>query len=250
MANQRLVPFKHILAFKESLSVLLVSGLFIILASRLDLQQLHRLTWRAPIFVTALVLVVRPASVMLSTLGMDITLREKLFLSAMAPRGVVAAAVASVFALRLQQSRYPLPDQVARLVPLTFVVIVSTVVIYGLSAKPIARLLKLASGGQAGFLIVGANPVALAIASALKAAGQQIVMADTQPKHVAAARMAGFDVSLQSALSDQMVEQVEGTGIGTLLAITPNEEVNTLSAVHFARRVRPVVRVSAGDRKP
>ena len=234
MANQRLVPFKHILAFKESLSVLLVSGLFIVLASRLDMEQLHRLTWRAPIFVTALVLVVRPASVFMATLGTDISFEEKLFMSAMAPRGIVAAAVASVFALRLQQSHYPALDQVARLVPLTFVVIVSTVVIYGLSAKPIAQLLKLASRGQAGFLIIGANPVALAIATALKSAGQQIILADTQPRNVAAARMAGFDVSLQNALSDQMVEHVEGTGIGALLAITPNEEVNTLSAVHFA----------------
>jgi NhaP-type Na+/H+ or K+/H+ antiporter len=235
MANQRLVPFKHILEFKESLSVLLVSALFIVLASRLGMDQLHRLTWRAPIFVLALVLVIRPASVMLSTIGLGMNLRERLFLSAMAPRGIVAAAVSSVFALRLHEAGYPLPDQVARLVPITFVVIVATVVIYGLSARPIAQLLNLAHRGQAGFLIVGANPLAMAIATALHTAGQQVIIADTQPKYVAAARMAGFSAFLQSALSEQMMEQVEGTGIGNLLALTPNEEVNTLSSVHFSR---------------
>lgn len=234
MANQKLVPFKHILEFKESLSVLLVSGLFIVLASRLDIHQLHRLNWRALVFVAALVIVIRPASVMLSTIGLGLPWREKVFLSAMAPRGIVAAAVASVFALRLRESGY-LPQEVQQLVPITFVVIVATVVIYGLSAKWVAQALELASRGEAGFLIVGANPLALAIAKALKDAGQQIILADTQPKNVAAARMAGFTVSLQSALSEQMVEHVEATDIGNLLALTPNEEVNTLSAVHFSR---------------
>ena len=232
MANQRLVPFKHILEFKESLSVLLVSGLFIVLSARLSMYQLHRLTWRAPVFVCILMLVVRPVSVMVSTLGSGFSLREKLFMSALAPRGIVAAAVASVFALRLREVNY---NQAERLVPITFVVIVSTVVVYGLSAKPLARLLKLAHRGQAGFLIVGCNPIALAIGTALREAGQQVIFADTQPVNVSAARMAGFTVHLQSALSEQMVEQVEGTAIGNLLALTPNTEVNTLSAVHFAR---------------
>ncbi len=231
-ANQRLTSVEHIREFKESLSVLLVSSLFILLSARISAAQLHGLGWGTVAFVAALIAVARPAAVWVSTLGSKLTWREKGFLAGMAPRGIVAAAVSSVFALRLKEAGY---EQADRLVPVTFAVIVITVTVYGLAAVPLGRALGVTKGGGGGFLIVGANPVAQAIGEALRAGGQQVLMVDTNPRHAAAARMAGFDTLLNTAVGDRVLERVEGTGIGTLLALTPNEEVNTLASVHFAR---------------
>ena len=231
-ANQRLTSVEHIREFKESLSVLLVSSLFILLSARVDVVQLHQLGWGTVLFVAALIVVGRPAAVWASTIGSKLSWREKAFLAAMAPRGIVAAAVASVFALRLRSAGY---EQADRLVPVTFAVIVITVTVYGLAAVPLGRALGVATGRGGGFLLVGANPLARTIGEALRAGGQQVLMVDTNPRHLAAARMAGFDTLLTTAVGDRVIERVEGTGIGQLLALTPNEEVNTLAAVHFAR---------------
>jgi NhaP-type Na+/H+ or K+/H+ antiporter len=231
-ANQRLTSVEHIREFKESLSVLLVSSLFILLSARVDAAQLRQLGWGTVLFVAVMIAVGRPAAVWASTIGSRLTWREKTFLAGMAPRGIVAAAVSSVFAQRLRQAGYPEAD---RLVPVTFAVIVVTVTVYGLAAVPLGRALGVATGTGGGFLIVGANPLARVIGEALRSAGQQVLMVDTNPRHLAAARMAGFDTVLHSAVGDRVVDRVEGTGIGTLLALTPNEEVNALAAVHFAR---------------
>ena len=231
-ANQRLTSVEHIRQFKESLSVLLVSTLFILLSARVSKQQLDLLGWGTIGFVAFLILVGRPAAVWASTVGCNLSWREKAFLAGMAPRGIVAAAVSSVFAERLGKE-YPHADT---LVPVTFAVIVITVTVYGLTAIPLGKALGVAKGrGGGGFLIVGANPLARAIGEALRAGGQQVLMVDTNPQHAAAARLAGFDTLLNSAVGERVVERVEGTAIGTLLALTPNEEVNTLAAVHFGR---------------
>ena len=230
--NQRLTSVEHIREFKESLSVLLVSCLFILLSARIDAAQLRGLGWGTILFAAALIFVGRPAAVWASTVGATLTGRERAFLAGMAPRGIVAAAVSSVFAQRLRQAGYPEAD---RLVPVTFAVIVVTVTVYGLAAVPLGRAMGVATGGGGGFLLVGANPLARVVGEALRAGGQQVLMVDTNPRHLAAARIAGFDTVLNSAVGDRVIDRVEGTGIGTLLALTPNEEVNTLAAVHFAR---------------
>ncbi len=232
LANQRLAPFKHIHEFKESLSVLLVSGLFILLSARLDAAQLQRLSWRTPAFVAVLIVVGRPAAVWLSTVRSHLSWRERAFLSGMAPRGIVAAAVTGVFALRLKEANVAGADQ---MVPVAFAVIVCTVVVYGLSAIPLARGLGLAKAGPAGFLVIGANPLARTVAAAVRDAGQRVVLVDTNAANVAAARLAGLDVLHESAASERAMEKLEGTGIGVMLALTPNEEVNTLAAVFFGR---------------
>ena len=232
-ANQRLTSVEHIREFKESLSVLLVSSLFILLSARIDAAQIRQLGVGTVLFVGVLIVVGRPLAVWASTLGSNLSWREKAFVAAMAPRGIVAAAVSSVFALRLRAAGV---DGAERLVPVTFAVIVITVTIYGLAAVPVGRALGVAKGrGGGGFLVVGANPLARSVGEALRAGGQQVLMVDTNPRHLAAARMGGFDTLHDSAVGDRVVERVEGTGIGTLLALTPNEEVNTLAAVHFAR---------------
>ena len=232
VANQRLTSVEHIREFKESLSVLLVSTLFILLSARVTADQVRSLGWSTLAFVGVLIGVGRPAAVWASTVGAKLTWRERAFLSGMAPRGIVAAAVSSVFAQRLRQAGVPGWDQ---MVPVTFAVIVVTVTVYGLTAVPLGRALGVAGRRGGGFLLVGANPLARQVGETLRAGGQQVLMVDTNPRHLAAARLAGFDTLLNSAVGERVTERVEGTGIGQLLALTPNETVNTLAAVHFAR---------------
>jgi NhaP-type Na+/H+ or K+/H+ antiporter len=232
LANQRYVPVRHILEFKENLSVLLIGSLFILLASRLRLDQLERLGWRSLAFLAAMVFVVRPASVAASTFFSGLSLRERLFLAWMAPRGIVAASVTSIFAIRLREAGYEGAD---RLVPLMFAVIIGTVLIYGLTARPLAGYLGLRPTGPSGFLIAGANPLARAIARALRGQGSEVLLADTNRPNVEAARAAGLPALYASVTSPYVWEKVEASGIGRLLAVTPSEEVNSLAVLHYGR---------------
>ena len=151
------VEVKHILHFKENLSVLLISGLFILLAARLDLQALLALGPATLVLLAVIQWVARPLNVALSTFGSSLNWRERGLLAWIAPRGIVAAAVSAIFAERLQQQGYA---QAQLLVPLTFLVIIGTVVLQSATARPLARLLGIAEPAARGFLIIGANPVA------------------------------------------------------------------------------------------
>ena len=157
LANQKRVDITPVLEFKESLSVLLISSLFILLSARLKPEQFAVLDWRVLAFIAILVLIVRPASVWMSTVRSTLTRRERWFLALMAPRGIVAASVASVFALRLMAVRYPGAE---RLVPVTFAVVAGTVLVYGLGSPLVSRWLGLSRPGQSGLLIISADPVA------------------------------------------------------------------------------------------
>ncbi|HZZ44004.1 MAG TPA: cation:proton antiporter [Tepidisphaeraceae bacterium] len=232
LANQRLASIHHIHEFKENLSVLLISSLFIILGARLDVAQIAELRWSHLFFLLLLVFIARPLAVAVSTLGKGITWRERLFMACMAPRGVVAAAVASVFAIELRDANVPGADQ---LVPAVFAVIVGTVTIYGLAAAPLARALGLAKPDSLGFLIVGANPLARLIASALHEDKFDILLVDTNPDNISSARLAGLPTFAGSANSEQILERIQLSGIGRLLALTPSETVNALTSTRFAR---------------
>jgi NhaP-type Na+/H+ or K+/H+ antiporter len=232
LANQKHVPFHHVLKFKENLSVLLVSSLFIMLGARLDASQINFFDRRTGLFLLVLILVARPVSVYLSTIGSALKWRERLFASLVAPRGIVAASVAAVFAIRLREASLPQAD---RLVPLVFAVIVCTVLVYGLGAKPLARWLGLTAKGSGGFVIAGANELARAIAEALQQESRMVLLVDTNPANISAARLANLGTFPQSATSEGVLERVEGSGINQLLALTPNEEVNALAALHFSR---------------
>ncbi len=233
LANQRFVPFRHILDFKESLSVLLVSSLFVLLGCRLDGEQiLSVINVQTLLFLVVLFLLARPLAVMVSTVGSPLTWRERVFLMGMAPRGIVAAAVSSIFALRLRESGYP---EASALVPVTFAVIISTVIVYGLGSSALARRLSLSGGSKGGFLIAGANPVARLVGRILRDRGQQVMLLDTNAGNVALAKWDGLDADAISATSERALERTDGTGISRLLALTPSVDVNTLAALHFAR---------------
>jgi NhaP-type Na+/H+ or K+/H+ antiporter len=231
LANRRDVTVRHMVEFTENLAVLLISCLFIVLAARLKLSDLTGLGWPALAFPAVLILVARPAAVWVSTLGSPLSWAERLFLAWMAPRGIVAAAVASVFALELSERGHP---QAGMLVPVTFAVILATVSLYGLTAGPLARRLGLAHPDPQGVLFVGAHAWARALAAALRDAGVPVLLADSNRENTSAARMAGLPVYYGSVLSEQAVAELDLAGLGRMAALTGNDEVNSLACLRFA----------------
>jgi NhaP-type Na+/H+ or K+/H+ antiporter len=232
LASQNFVSVKSIVEFKENLRVLLISALFIILAARLPLRDPDYWSAGSLLFLGALVVIVRPATVVLSTWGSDFNWRERLFLASIAPRGIVAAAVISVFAIELVDLGY---GQAARLVPLMFLVIIGTVAIYGIFSPLIARWLGVATPNPQGVLIIGASPWVRDAAALLNDLGVKLLVADSNWANVTAARRRGLTAFYTNVLTEGALEEIEIEldGVGRLLALTPNDEVNALSTLHF-----------------
>lgn len=230
LANQKRVSTRHILEFKENLRTLLISGLFILLAARLDFDDLRRLG-AGDFLLLGVLLAVRPLVVLLCTRGAGLGRADKIFLAGMAPRGIVAAAVVSVFAIRLQELGHEGAD---RLVPMVFLVIFGTVTVYGLCGRPLAIRLGLATTEPQGVLLLGAHSWARALGVALRELDLAVVVVDTNPRHIAEARMEGLRAYRGSALGEHADEQIDLRGVGRLFALTPNDEVNALTAIHYA----------------
>lgn len=230
LANQKSVRVKHIIEFKENLQVLLISTLFILLASRLKIEHLDYFNLNSLFFLLALFLVVRPASIFLSTIGSKLKFKEKAFLAWMAPRGIVAAAIASIFALRLEQEGYA---EAELLIPYTFIVIIATVAIYGLSAKPVARALGVAKPEPHGVLFLGAHAWARMLANQLHKLDIKVLVADSNWENISKARKSGLKTYYGNILSEYAMDEIDLDGVGILLALTPNDEVNSLASIRF-----------------
>ncbi|GIT97625.1 sodium/hydrogen antiporter [Sulfurovum sp. TSL1] len=230
LANMKNVSTDDILFFKESLSLLFLSVLFIILSARLDLFALFDIGWPALGLLGIILFVVRPLSVMLSTLFSDLTLRARIFLSWIAPRGIIAAAVSALFAIRLEEFGY---TEARLLVPLTFMVIMGTILLQGLSARSFAQWLGLREAEPTGMLILGANRVSREIGKSLKQQGFAVKLADTDWENISTARMEGFDTYYGRVVSDHADRNMELSGIGKLLAISPHATLNALASTRF-----------------
>ncbi len=231
LANQKSVPIKHLVEFKENLSVLLISSLFIILSARLRLEDFKELGWGSVLFVGALILVVRPASVLISTMGTKLGWRERAFLCWMAPRGIVAVAVTSVFGLEMERAGYA---EAAQMVPVTFLTVFVTVLLYGLSAEPLAKRLGLSRPNPQGVLFLGANAEARSMAQALAGEGCPVLLVDTNWENVRRARMAGLPRYYGSALAEQTLDDIDFSELGRLVALTANNEANSLACLRYA----------------
>jgi NhaP-type Na+/H+ or K+/H+ antiporter len=230
LANQKWVSIRHVMEFKETLAVLLISSLFVTLAARLQPQDLQNLGWESVLFVGVMIFVTRPVSVLAATMGSSLPWRERLFLAWMAPRGIVAAAVASVFALELSANGYP---RAIEMVPVTFLLVFVSVLVYGVSAGPLARRLGLVHVNPQGVLFIGAHAWARAMADALRTEGCPVVLIDTDWENICEARMAGLRCLFGSALADSTREEVDFGGLGRLLAVTSNNEVNALACMRY-----------------
>ncbi|CAH0199918.1 MULTISPECIES: sodium:proton antiporter [Pseudomonas] len=230
MANMKGVDVRHILHFKENLSVLLISGLFILLAARLDLNAMIALGPFVLILLLIIQFIARPLNVALSTFGSGLNWRERALLAWIAPRGIVAAAVSAIFAIRLDEAGH---EGALLLVPLTFAVIIGTVVLQSATARPLARLLKVAEPAPSGFLIVGANGPARALGKALQQLGSRVLLTDSSWENIRASRMEGLPTYFGNPASQHAESHLDLVGLGHLLALSPSGELNALATMRF-----------------
>jgi len=221
---------EHIIEFKENLRTLLIGCLFIVLGSRVNITEVLAVGLPGLAFLGILILIVRPASVYLSLLGSPLGFREQAFIAGLAPRGIVAAAVSSVFALEMES----LPagstlENAHHLDTVTFLVIFGTVTIYGLAASPLARALGLSQDTTNGILIAGADKWTRDLAQEFKQLGLPVLLVDTNYNKVAQAKIDGLPAICANILNEHVREDLELNGIGKMLALTPNDEVNSLA---------------------
>ena len=247
----------HVIEFKEVLRTVLISCLFIILGARISLDDLMMVWKEAVLFLLILIVIVRPASVFISMIGEKrVGTREKVFLSFMAPRGIVAAAVSSVFALELAKTTGIYAEEAARIVPITYVVIVGTVAFYGLLSAPLARRLGVALKNPQGVLFIGIREWTIDAAKIIQDAGFRVLMMDSNYGATRDARMAGVPALNANVLSDFAAEEIDLVGIGNMVAATPNDQVNTLACISLGHtlgnsnvfQIKPVD-VEESDRK-
>ncbi|MGM0415738.1 MAG: cation:proton antiporter [Thermodesulfobacteriota bacterium] len=230
LTNMPNVDMEEILDFKESLSILLISLLFIILASRLDFADFTALGWPALFILLGIQFLARPLGVMASTAGSNLTWPERHLLAWIAPRGIVAAAVSALFAMQLEQAGFA---DASKLVPLTFMVIIGTVLLQSATARPIAMWLGVAEPEPRGCLIVGASPVARTIAMALQNAGFRVKVADSSWEYTSKARMEGLPTYFGNPISEHSDRHLDMVGLGRMLALSPHEELNMGAAMHY-----------------
>ena len=230
LTNWRNVRTADILHFKENLSLILISGLFIMLAARLQWAQLASLGVATLIILAVVQLVARPLSVIISTAGSDMGWREKALLSWIAPRGIVAAAISALFAERLMQQGVAGAEL---LVPLTFMVIIGTVSLQSITARWLAKQLNVAEPAPRGFLIVGANPVARKIAEVLQNNGFSVLLTDSSWEIIRAARMAGLPTFYGNPVSSYADQSLDLVGIGRLLGLSQRRELNALATMRY-----------------
>lgn len=231
LANMRKIPIESILYFKESLSILLISLLFIVLAARLQLDQVREaVNLNALVLLAIILFVARPLAVWYASIGSGLRWQERVLIAWIGPRGIVAASVAALFALRLENAGY---SDAPQLVPLTFMVIVGTVLLQSFTARPLARWLGVAAPEPRGMLIVGGNRLARVIAGTLKELGFRVILADDDWEHVRAARLGGLETYLGNVVSQHADRHLDLTGIGSLLALSRRPNLNALACVHY-----------------
>ncbi|HET7304581.1 MAG TPA: cation:proton antiporter [Segeticoccus sp.] len=260
LGNRPTFHVEHVAEFKEHLQVLFVGALFVVLGGRVTPEQLVDVAPTALVFLAVLVLLVRPISVLLGLLGTNVTRQERILLAGMAPRGIVAAAVTSIFALGLGQAaeRFAaradaatgptrgslsahaeelarLSDQAGRMVPLVFLVIVCTVAIYGFGINHLAERLGLASAKPQGVMFVGVNTWVVETARLLQDLGIQVLVVARNDASLATARAAGLRTVTANILSEYAVKDMDLAGIGHFVACTPEDETNATAAREFVR---------------
>lgn len=230
LANQKRVDLHHVVEFKENLQMLLLACLFVLLGARIGPADLAELGPGAFAYVLVMILVARPLGVFLATIRSGMSWGERLFLAWMAPRGIVAMAVVSLFALRLELAGV---EGIEPLVPVTFLLVVVTVTVYGLTAGPLARHLGIAAASSNGVLMVGASPMARELARTLGELDVEVQLVDTNRRAVATARLGGLEAVHANAVDDDLSAKLDLSGVGHVLAATRNDEVNALVAMRL-----------------
>ncbi len=242
MANMRFAAIDELRRFKESIATLLVSSLFIILTAGLDVGDIALLDWRIVGFVAAMLFVVRPVIVFVSTFGSSLKFREKILIGWIAPRGIVAVAVAGYFATELG-------GDAQILTPLAFAMVFATVLLHGFSIGPLAKWLGLSKTGPEGVLLVGANVWSRDLAKMLNEMQIPVILADQDWRKLRQARLDGITVFHGEVLSEIAEHKLDHARFDWLLAASGNDAYNALVCVEFAPELgrHRVVQVSAQE---
>jgi len=235
LANTKDLDVEELLSFKEHLTVVLISMLFILLAARLQLEHIIAIGVPAAAILGVALFIARPMSVLVSSIGSSLSFREGVLLAWIAPRGIVAAAISSLFALQLGSE----VENADLLVPLTFVVIIGTVVVQSLTAGWLAQKLGLSSRGEQGVLINSADKVGLMLGEALHKNGIKVLMTDTRRSGLKEARMMGLSTYFGNVLSEHADRYMDLTGYTELLAVSRNPEANAMACVRFRHEFGP-----------
>ncbi|MBV2360747.1 cation:proton antiporter [Thalassococcus sp. CAU 1522] len=231
IANADLPSYTELRRFKEHATVLLVSGVFILLAANMSMQTLMSLDLRALLFVVAVILVARPLPVLLALAFSNVPWRERLLVAFTGPRGVVLVAVAGLFGERLVELGIADADRVA---PLAFALVAATVVLHGFTLTPMARLLGLTASRKPGVLIVGGSRFAVAFAKALQKLELPVLIADPNGAHLRNAREEGIETYYGDVLSEAAEHRLEFMAYEKIVAATDNDAYNTLVATDLA----------------
>jgi NhaP-type Na+/H+ or K+/H+ antiporter len=222
--------------FKGQLTVLCVSVLFILLAADLSIDSLFALGWGSVGAVLVLMLVVRPISIAVCTSNSILNWRQKLFLAWVAPKGIVSASVASLFAIVLTEKGINGGDAIKALV---FLTIMMTVFLQGLTARWVARWLKITSSEAKGAVIIGCNSIGRLIGRLFQEAGESVVLIDTDLDDCKKAAAENLSVFQSSGLDAQVLTEAGIQSMGTFIALTSNGEVNQVLAQRAAEEFKP-----------
>lgn len=231
LANKKLSSLDELRRFKEYVTILLVSTIFIILTADIEPEILQRLGWQSWLLLFLIIFVFRPVSVYLSTIKTNINWRERLFIAWVAPRGIVAAAIAGLFSPQLMQKGYAGAEL---LLPLVFTLIILTVLFHGLSIGWLAKKLDLASNHPDGLMLIGASSWCIALASELQKNEIPVLVVDKKWDNLKPARMQNIPTFYGEILAERTEEVLELSHITKLLALTANKSYNTLVCSQFA----------------
>jgi len=232
MGNINLPNLKELLYFKESLSVLLISILFILLAANINIDQLMLLyDWRTAILFASIILVVRPLGVFLSSYGSSLKFKEKLFIGWVGPRGIVAAGIASLFGSKLVARGEVGAEYIT---PLVFMIVLGTVLLNATTARLVAKWLGVFLKKSEGILIVGAAPASRLIAQYLHQQKRHVVLIDNNEFNIAKAQKAGIEAIAANIYSDNLTDNIELNDVGYLMALTGNEDINNFALERFS----------------
>tara|TARA_A100001391_G_scaffold101953_4_gene67832 strand:- start:12061 stop:13902 length:1842 start_codon:yes stop_codon:yes gene_type:complete len=234
LANMQVSSLRSIHPFKQNVAVLLVSGIFILLSAGLEFSDLRFFDWRAGLFLLALILLVRPATVLISLLFSDIPWNERLFLAWIAPRGIVLVAISGLFALRLGELGF---EDGSILIGLSFGVVVATIVTSGFTSNPAARLLGVKGAERPGLLIVGATPWTIALGKMMHDLKTPVLIVDSSWTRLKPARAAGLDTYNGEILNEATEHNLDLTPYQVLVAATDNEAYNALVCSEFAPEI-------------
>ncbi|MBQ0733749.1 cation:proton antiporter [Aquimarina celericrescens] len=224
LGNTNLPNIEELLYFKESLSVLLISILFILLAANINIEDLKLiLNWKAVLLFGVVVFVVRPIGVFLSSIGSGLKTNERLFISWVGPRGIVAAGIASLFGLKLSKVGEPGAEYIT---PLVFMIVLGTVLLNATTARMFAKIVGVFLKTSEGILIIGASKISRLIAAYLKTNNRHVVLVDNNRSHINRAKDLGLDAIEGNIFRDQLKDNIELNDVGYLMALTGNSDIN------------------------